>query len=73
MPTTRSAAKISRQHSMSTFSVNGSPTCTLGPLGWLVLVEGGAGQHGHAADAVAAGPRAEQHDLVAGAGRPWRA
>ena len=32
MPTTRSAAKISRQHSMSTFSMKGSPTCTLGRL-----------------------------------------
>ena len=32
MPATRSAAKISRQHSMSTFSANGSPTCTLGRL-----------------------------------------
>ena len=32
MPTTRSAAKISRQHSMSTFSANGSPTWTLGRL-----------------------------------------
>ena len=32
MPATRSAAKISRQHSISTFSANGSPTCTLGRL-----------------------------------------
>ena len=32
IPTTRSAAKISRQHSMRTFSANGSPTCTLGRL-----------------------------------------
>ena len=30
MPTTSPAANSSRQHSMSTFSVNGSPTCTLG-------------------------------------------
>ncbi len=30
MPTTSPAAKSSRQHSMSTFSVNGSPTCTAG-------------------------------------------
>ena len=29
MPTTKPAAYNSRQHSMSTFSVNGSPTCTL--------------------------------------------
>ena len=32
MPTTRSAANTSRQHSMSTFSMNGSPTCTAGRL-----------------------------------------
>ncbi len=32
MPTTRSSAKISRQASMSSFSVNGSPTWTLGRL-----------------------------------------
>ena len=30
MPTTRPAAKSSRQHSIRTFSVNGSPTCTAG-------------------------------------------
>ena len=30
MPTTRPPAKSSRQHSMSSFSVKGSPTCTLG-------------------------------------------
>ena len=32
MPATRPAAKISRVHSMSSFSMNGSPTCTLGRL-----------------------------------------
>ena len=30
MPTTTSAAYSSRQHSMSSFSMNGSPTCTAG-------------------------------------------
>ena len=30
MPTTRSSAKISREHSIKTFSANGSPTCTAG-------------------------------------------
>ena len=30
MPTTRPPAKSSRQHSTSSFSVKGSPTCTLG-------------------------------------------
>ena len=52
---------------MSSFSVNGSPTCTRGRRGRAVLVEGRAGQHGDAADAVAAGLRAEQHDDVADA------
>ncbi len=65
MPTTRSSAKISRQHSISTFSANGSPTCTLGRLLLPLALEGRAGQHGRPADAVAAGPRAEQHDVVA--------
>ena len=32
MPTTRPASRISRQASMSRFSSNGSPTCTLGRL-----------------------------------------
>ena len=30
MPTTRSSAKISSEHSIKTFSTNGSPTCTAG-------------------------------------------
>ena len=30
MPTTRPAANTSRVHSISTFSANGSPTCTDG-------------------------------------------
>ena len=32
MPATRPAAKISSVHSMSSFSMNGSPTCTEGRL-----------------------------------------
>ncbi len=32
MPATSPAAKISSVHSISSFSMNGSPTCTLGPL-----------------------------------------
>jgi hypothetical protein len=32
MPTTSPAANSSRQHSISSFSMNGSPTCTLGRL-----------------------------------------
>ncbi len=32
MPSTRSPWNSSRQHSMSTFSANGSPTCTAGRL-----------------------------------------
>ena len=32
MPVTRPAAYSSRQHSISSFSMNGSPTCTLGRL-----------------------------------------
>ena len=32
IPTTRSSAKISKLHSIKTFSTNGSPTCTLGRL-----------------------------------------
>ena len=32
IPTTRSSAKISSEHSIKTFSTKGSPTCTLGRL-----------------------------------------
>ena len=39
-----------------------------GALVLAALVEAGRGQHAHAADAVAAGGRAEQHGQVAGAG-----
>ena len=39
MPATRPAAKSSRVHSMSSFSMNGSPTWTLGRFGRAVLVD----------------------------------
>ena len=70
MPTTSPRSNSSSEHSVTIFSVNGSPTWTLGPPGGTPLVvEGRAGQHGHAADAVPAGLRAEQDDGVAVAGR----
>ena len=58
MPATRPAAKSSRQHSISSFSVNGSPTWTLGRLAAsAVAAERRAGQHRGTADAVGAGRR----------------
>ena len=57
----------SRQASISRFSSNGSPTCTLGRF-WrvrLVVGEPGGGQHRDAADAVTTGGRPEQHRQVA--------
>ena len=68
MPTTRPASSSARQASMRRFSSNGSPTWTAGRLSSLALVEAGRGQHADAADAVAAGGRAEQHGQVADAG-----
>ena len=61
-PTMSCRSYSSRQLSMSSFSMNGSPTCTTGRRWSALVVEGGAGQHGDAADAVAAGLRPEQHD-----------
>ena len=62
-------AYSSRQHSMSSFSMNGSPTWTLGRLApsppHPPAPERRAGQHRRPADAVRAGLRAEQDDLVA--------
>ena len=66
MPVTRPAAYRSRQHSISSFSMKGSPTWTLGRLAESPSTERGAGQHGRPADAVRAGPGAEQDHLVAG-------
>ena len=71
-PTTRPASSSARQASISRFSSNGSPTCTLGRLRGvgLVVAEAGRRQHAHAADAVAPGRRTEQHGEVADAGGP---
>ena len=66
MPTTRPAANSSRQHSTSSFSVKGSPTCTLGRFADSParLAEGRAGQHRGPAHAVRAGRGPEQDHLV---------
>ena len=69
MPTTSFSLKISRVHSMRSFSWKGSPTWTAGRLAGLGVVEGLGGQDRDAADAVAAGAGAVEDDLVAGAGR----
>ena len=58
----------SRQASSSSFSANGSPTCTVGRFSSDGVVELGRG-HGGAVDAVAAGLRAEIDDRVPDAGR----
>ena len=68
MPATSFSLKISRVHSMRSFSWKGSPTWTAGRLAGRCL-EGLRGQDGDAADAVAARAGAVQDDLVAGAGR----
>lgn len=52
---------------MSSFSMNGSPTWTLGRSGWSRL-NGPGGQDGGAADAVVARGRAEEDDLAADTG-----
>ena len=54
---------------MSSFSMNGSPTWTLGRFAGPPSLEGLARQHRHPADAVAAGAGAVQDHLVADAGR----
>ena len=59
-----SRSSSSRQHSTSFDSSNGSPICTRRALRGVVLGQLGAGQHGRAADAVAAGARAEQHETL---------
>ncbi len=66
MPTTRLASRISRHASISRFSSNGSPTCTL--LGFVAFLEPRRRQHAGPTDAVASGGRTEQHGEVAGAG-----
>ena len=69
MPATRPAAKISSVHSMSSFSMNGSPTWTLGRLAGPPSSKVSEASTRDAADAVAAGAGAVQDDLVADAGR----
>jgi hypothetical protein len=54
--------------SMSSFSANGSPTWTEGRFDGSSSLNV-AGEHGRAADPVAAGRRAEEDDEVAGSGR----
>ena len=67
MPSTSPACSTSRVHSMSSFSMNGSPTCTLGRLVGPPSSKVSDASTDDAADAVAAGPRAVQHDEVADA------
>ena len=57
---------------MSSFSVNGSPTWTVGRFASAVVVELGRGQQAGAVDAVAAGLRADVDHRVADAGGAWR-
>ena len=54
MPTTASVSKSSRQASIRSFSVNGSPTCTVGRF-CFVSSPKLLGGHGGAVDSVAAG------------------
>ena len=69
MPVTMPAANSSRVHSMRSFSMNGSPTWTLGPLRRAAFVERLAREDAHAADPVAAGAGAVEQHPVADAGR----
>ena len=69
--TTTPAANSSRQHSISTFSANGSPTWTAGPLGRAARrSKVSLASTETPADAVAAGAGTEQDDEVAA--RRWR-
>ena len=71
MPTTSPARINSRHASISRFSSNGSPTCTLGRLASSssAVPKPAAGEHRRAADAVATGRAAEQHGEVVDAAR----
>ncbi len=62
-----SVAISSRHASISSFSVNGSPTCTVGRFSSAVGGKLGRG-HGGAVDAVAAGLRADIDHRIADAG-----
>ena len=68
MPTSASVFITSRQASSSSFSMNGSPTCTAGRFSSELLVELRR-RHRRAVDAVAAGLGADVVDGIAGAGR----
>ena len=67
MATMASVAISSRQASISSFSVNGSPTCTVGRFSSDVVAELGRG-HGGAVDAVAPGLGADIDHRIADAG-----
>ena len=67
MPTSASVCITSRQASSSSFSMNGSPTCTAGRFSADLVVELRRG-HRRAVDAVAAGLGADVVDGVADAG-----
>ena len=66
--TSRPCSSSSSEHSRSFFSSNGSPTWTRRALVLVGLAELRRRQHRRAADAVAAGRRAEQDEHVADAG-----
>ena len=68
MPTMAPVCMASRQASSSSFSRNGSPTCTLGRFCFGLLGELGR-RHRRAVDAVAAGLRADVDHRIADAGR----
>ena len=67
MATIASVAISSRHASISSFSVNGSPTCTVGRFSSVVGGELGRG-HGRPMDAVAPGLRADIDHRIADAG-----
>ena len=71
-PTARPASSRARHASISRFSSNGSPTCTLGRLAvvLLPLAEAGRRQHAHPADAVATRATSRAARPIAGARRP---
>ena len=66
MPASSPAALSSRQHSIRSFSMNGSPTWTLGRFADSPPSNVALASTGRPADAVGAGAGAEQDDLVAG-------
>ena len=73
MPTTRSAGEELQAALDEELLHERVADLHAGPLGLRLLLEGRAGEHGRAADAVGPGARAEQDDLVARARARWRA